>query len=242
MIRNLKVLGLALVAVFAMSAMAASGASAQTNGKFTSDGPATLDGVNTGEELENSLTAFGQETTCPNATYTGHEVGSLTNGVPNNAGSATITPHYGLCNTTPGFRTTVDMNECDYVFHLGETTPVPGNDEYFINSTVECDEGKHIVITLFTNATQHAENKPFCNITVTEEEKTYTGLKARDTTNGTIDITGTIEGITVDKKKNTLDNGILCPEKNNETSILHIDVSVTGKNASGGATGIGISH
>jgi hypothetical protein len=239
MIRNLKVLGLALVAVFAMSAMAASGASGQTNGKFTSDGPATLVGTPTGELGENSVTAFGQTVSCPNPIGTGHEVGSTMNGVPNGAISATVTPHYGVCNITPGFPTTIDMNGCDYVVVAGETVDV---DEYAGGYKIVCPEGQHVVWTMYTNATQHSEGKPFCNLTTTEEAKTYTGLKARDTTNGTIDLIGTIEGIKVDKKKNERDNGILCPEKNNETAIAHLDVLVTGKNASGEATAIGLSH
>ena len=47
MIRNLKVLGLALVAVFAMSAMVASAASA---GVLTSDGPVKIKATETGSQ------------------------------------------------------------------------------------------------------------------------------------------------------------------------------------------------
>ncbi len=55
MIRNLKALGLTLAAVFAMSAIAASAASAQ-QGTLTSDGPVTLYGTETGPAGSNAIT------------------------------------------------------------------------------------------------------------------------------------------------------------------------------------------
>jgi hypothetical protein len=238
MIRNLKVLGLALVAVFAMSAVAASAASAQ-NGIFTSDGPATLTGTNTEptKPLENSLTAFGKPVTCPNALYTGHEVGSTTKGVPNGATEITLTPHYGVC-AVEAFPATVDMNGCDYVLALRATTGIA--DQYNLHSTVKCPVGKHIVVTLFTNAAGHTASNPFCDITITENAAGYTGLKVKDTTNKTLDITGTIEGIAADKEiisGTTTDIGILCPKESTTTAVLHIDVS-----AVSGTTQIGLSH
>jgi hypothetical protein len=60
MTSKLKTLGLALVAAFAIGAVAASAASAQ-NGIFTSDGPATLIGTQTGTEFENLITVFGKD-------------------------------------------------------------------------------------------------------------------------------------------------------------------------------------
>jgi hypothetical protein len=101
MIRNLKALGLALVAVFALSAVAASAASAQ-QGFITSTGPVTLDGVEDGTnyfEIHN-LEPFGKvRVECPGSTFKGHEVGS-TKGIPSGAKTATITPNYNnlTCN------------------------------------------------------------------------------------------------------------------------------------------------
>jgi hypothetical protein len=85
----------------------------------------------------NSLTAFGGEVQCPNVVCTGHEEGSVTKGVPSGASSATITPHYKTC-TAFGAPATVDMNGCDYVFHLKETTVhESATDVYRITATVE---------------------------------------------------------------------------------------------------------
>jgi hypothetical protein len=239
MIRNLKALGLALVAVFAMSAVAASAASAQ-NGIFTSDGPATLIGTQTGAAVENSLTAFGKKLMCKNATYTGHKVNVTPHeAIPNGATEITLTPHYGVCELET-FPATVDMNGCDYDLKLTETTPTVA-DSYFVDAKVTCPVGKHIVVTLFTSAAGHTANNPFCHITITENPAGYTGLKAVDTTNKTIDLTGTIEGIEADKgiiSGTTPDVGILCPTETTKTGILHIDVSAVDKNG----TQIGLSH
>ncbi|HET8862739.1 MAG TPA: hypothetical protein VFM94_05775, partial [Solirubrobacterales bacterium] len=71
MIRNLKVLGLSLVAVFALGAVMASGAMAQ-NGLLTADGPFYLTG--TDEATGNALTYPGEEPlVCPGSHYKGEK-------------------------------------------------------------------------------------------------------------------------------------------------------------------------
>jgi hypothetical protein len=241
MTHKLKTLGLALAAVFAIGALAASAASAQ-NGIFTSDGPVTLIGTQTGGVNENAWTFFGKVDTCANATYTGHKVNVTPHEpIPNGATEITITPHYGTCVINTGaFPTTTDMNGCDYDLKLTETTPTV-TDSYFVDFKVTCPVGKHIVTTLFTNAAGHTANSPFCHITITENLAGYTGLKAVDTTNGTIDLTGTIEGVEADKEVisgTTTDVGILCPKETTKTGILHIDASFVSKNG----TQIALSH
>jgi hypothetical protein len=258
MIRNLKALGLALVAVFALSAVVASAASAQVKpGTLTSTGPVTLIGTQTapvGEEdvtKKNFLSAFGGTTTCATAKYTGHKALTLLQTedpetkkhelIPNDVSEITITPHYGVCNTkilASNFPTTVDMNGCDYTFDLKETTP--GVDTYTVRATVICPKDKHITITIFATAAKHTSNEPFCHVTITENAAGYLGLHATDTTNGKIDITGTVAGISADKKSPT--GSILCPEETTNTAELTQDVTVEGKNEAGGATTISLSH
>jgi len=240
MIRNLKALGFALVAVFVIGAMVASAASAQ-NGIITSDGPFTLKGVNTGAEAENSLTAFGQVVTCPNATYTGHKVAVTPHEkVPNNSSSVTITPSYGICKVGGTIKATVDMNGCDYVLHLGATTAIA--DQYKLTTTVICPPNEHIVVTLFTNEEFHKiKDIPFCHIKITEKAS-YDGLLLRDTTNNTFDLTGTIEGIEAHKENNSkttnTEASILCLPETTTAGVLHIDVGIT--ETSG--TAIKLSH
>jgi hypothetical protein len=239
MTRNLKALGLALVAVFAIGALAAAAASAQ-NGMLTADGPMTLKGTLTGEELANATTMFGQKTTCPEAIYTAHKYNITPHEkILSGETTITVTPHYGICKL-PGtlFKTTVDMNGCDYVLHLTKTTGVA--DQYAITTTIVCPTGKHIVMTLFTNEEFHKVKKEsFCHITLTEAAS-YDGLVATDTTNGSIDITGTIENIEADKEfivGTDTHKGILCPKETTKTGILHVDMNVKDTNG----TSIGIS-
>jgi hypothetical protein len=241
MTRNLKALGLALVAVFAMSAMTASAASAQ-NGKLTSTGPVTLKATNTGEAKLNQLEAFGLNVRCPNVVYTGHKVLVTPHEpIPSGASEITITPHYGVCSSL-GFPATVDMNGCDYVFDL-EGTKVGGTDEYNVGSTVKCEAGKHIKVTVFTTSAHNA-SEMFCEIEITEKVAAYTGLVAKDTTNGFGDINGTATGIEAHKRPGP-HSSIFCPnpEETTTTGALKIDVTVEGRNPTTGAqTSISISH
>ncbi len=230
MIRNLKVLGLALVAVFALASSAASAA----NGKLTSDGPVTLTGTETGAVTANQLTAFGSNVRCPGSTYSGHKLNQPNGFLTSGEEVATITPHYTdtACTATAlNLPATVDMNGCDYVFHLGAT--VAGKtDTYSILATVtNCTS--HIKVTVF-NA---ARTATVCTITVTENAAGYSGLEAVDTTNGEIDIIGSIS-----KKISVDEEGTLCGTHSEAEASLAQDVTVVGHNEAGEPTTIGISH
>ena len=91
MTRILKALGLALVAVFALSAVAASTASAQ-QGTLTSDGPVTLTATETGVG-QNWFEAFAAKIECPGSTFTGHKVATTPHTpISSGATEATLTP------------------------------------------------------------------------------------------------------------------------------------------------------
>jgi hypothetical protein len=244
MIRNLKALGLALIAVFALGAVVASAASAQMPGTLTSSGPVTLLGTQTPLEKpteKNFLSALGGTVTCANAIYTGHKYNVTPHiFIPNDVSTVTITPHYGSCVAKIGaasFPATVHMNGCDYVFHFEGTTP--GVDTYTVKATIE-GSCTAIVITVFATAVKHAAGESFCNLTVTPNSAGYPGLHATDTTNGKIDITGTATGISVDKKSPT--GSILCPEESTNLGTLTQDVLIEGKNEAGQGTNISLSH
>jgi hypothetical protein len=150
MTRNLKSLGLALVAVFAMSAVAASSASAVASDHFTTTKPsAFLTGVSHDNEYH---VTGGPAFTCTTSKFTGT--------VLNNATEMTIDPEYGgKFNHTPhntagtdfrecngaGGDVTVDMNGCHYDL-TGNTT---GLDAGFVDATVwiTCPAGQAIRIT-----------------------------------------------------------------------------------------------
>jgi hypothetical protein len=265
MTRNFKILGLALMAIFALGAVAASVASAQVQGKLTSTGPVTLTGTETGGAGANALTVFGGTLECPGSTYTGHLVtteAQTTNaekkliehknaGIGNNliaSGSttATLTPHYKEtnaegkpnCNGPLGTKATVDMNGCDYVAHLGVTTgDQTKGPTYGATFDVICPSSKEITITFFSGA--HT-GTPLCVIHIPEQlaKDMVSTVHATDTKNGTIDMLGTVEKITVTQTRNS----ILCPAgTESDEGILHLDVSTTGHNAEGKATTISLS-
>jgi hypothetical protein len=131
MTRTLKALGLALLAVCALS-VAASSASATVTDKFT----CTKDGVNiancdiTGTGSNSTFGAKdtpGLTVTCSTETFTGT--------VTNNSTEVTVAPHYTGC-TAFGGNAPIDTNSCHYVLK-GTTTTHKKTDE----TTNETDAG-----------------------------------------------------------------------------------------------------
>ncbi len=236
MIRNLKALGLALVAVFAMSAMTASAASA--SGVLTSDGPVTLDGVDTGEfgSGANALTAFGNEVECENSTYTGHKYNVTPHTfIESGESTATITPNYknGKC-VAAGFPATVQTAGCDYVFHIGEVAkdnegnPISGT--YEVTADLVCEGGSVVYVEAFAG---ESHGFRVCTDTITSQSG-LEGTAHLTNTEGDIDLTGDFEGIVASQSG-------LCGAGNTEEGVLHTDVTITGTNEEGGATSISIS-
>lgn len=236
MIRNLKATGLALVAVLALSAVASSSASA---GKLTSDGPVTLTSTLTGAENANGFIGFGGQILCSKAVYTAHKYNVTPHVfIPSGESSITLTPNYGTCKYTNGpttFITTVDMNGCDLALHLEEQV---GLFEFKTKTTIVCPTGQHITITFFTTAAKHTGGQSFCHITVTEKAGGYTGLIATDTANGKIDLTGTAEGLTADKKGS---EPVLCQEEMTANAKVSLDMTFEGKDEKGAATPVELS-
>jgi hypothetical protein len=245
MIRNLKVLGVALAAVFAMAAVTASAASAQ--GKLTSTGPVTLTGTETGEAAANRLTAFGAFVQCPGSTYTGHKAVTTPHAfIASGSTSATLTPHYKQttgtgapnCTGSLGTSATVDLNGCDYLINLGATTGgVAGT--YGVKFDVVCPAGKSITVTIWLSESAHTTEpgSPKCIIHVPAQTG-LAGAHATNTGNGSIDLTGTVTGITATQTRNS----ILCPSGTHTAAAeFHLDANVTGKSELGDPTSISLS-
>ena len=119
MIRKFKALGLALVAVFAMSAIVASAAQALPNGTLTTF-PAGKTVIATAEQTgEHEFTLTDHETEpgkfantkCKKATFTGSE------GVADGALTIRVTPIYEEC-TAFGQAATITTTGCHYVIHI----------------------------------------------------------------------------------------------------------------------------
>jgi hypothetical protein len=252
MIRNLKVLGLALAAVFAMSAVVASAASAQLQGFATSTGPFTITATETGAKGSgsNALTAFGAKVECFGSTYDGHNVltvketeeGKVHGLISSGSTTATITPTYNQkeCRAfnPEENEATVETNGCDFVFHVGETTEEKAG-TYGVTADVICPAGKAIHVSVWALGAKHETSNRLCTIKVPEQK----GLKGAHLTNtaGTpddIDITGTFLGITVEREGLCVLDG---KGKETKEGKFDIDVTAKGTTAAGVNTGLTIS-
>jgi hypothetical protein len=192
MIRNLKALGLALIAVFAFAAISAAGASAETpetkiHGALqtTPDGTANITGTELGGNHKFVVAGIGT-VECQESEFHGHIAGKTT--------SPTFTPTYNLCTMTVfgvSRPATVTHNECTYTLtahHFLEEQDTKGTGQIH----VVCPPGKKIEIHVFNNAA-HTELR--CTYAV-EPQTISTGISFHNTAVGSngkkvVDITAT---------------------------------------------------
>jgi hypothetical protein len=143
MTRNLKTLGLALVAVIVLCAVVTSAASAD---EFKAEKtPVTL----TGEydsKLDEFVTTKG-EVACVKGSFTGT---IATGGIPTTA--ITMTPVYDECFTNGVIPTVIDMNGCDY--------------RYTINVGASTAGSLHIICPKINNVTQEIKITELMGATV----------------------------------------------------------------------------
>ena len=126
MTRNLKVLGLALVAAFAMSAMVASAASATDYWFKSANSWTVLTGSQVGSD---QFTTNSGTVTCSTTSYTGSQSGTT-------ATTVSLTPTYSGCQIS-GVSATIHTNGCFYEFHTHTKTagtPTP----YHVTTTIRC--------------------------------------------------------------------------------------------------------
>jgi hypothetical protein len=215
--RNLKTLGLALVAVLAMSALTASAASA--NPFFTSTSyPQTLATEDTG--AEDLFTVSGNELTCSGETFSGTLTGKST--------GISVTPNYINCKTKGAAfnNVTVTHNGCNFEFTV--TTTI-NNHHHGGNVHIKCPVGKVIEIHHYSSQPHGSSS---CTVTVGPQTVaghpvTYTTDTAKKTIliEGVIPVAAQIHG--------ACSFGITV----NTTSEYH--ASTTAKAASGAAIHIG---
>ena len=226
MIRNLKVLGLSLVAVFAMSAMVASAASA---GELTSDGPVDLHAT----ENPAVLTAIaGQKVEC-HATYT---IGNV-NETPHATfitlpkANLTVTPDYTNCVSVIGelkAPLTVTMNGCDFVLHIGAQLEAG---KYSGTADVVCEGSNQIEVHAYSSA---AHSSTVCTYKIPAQ----TGLTGGFVKNaaGKVELGGPVTGIKATR------TGILCGgTAETKEAKQDIGVVVSGTNEAGAATNIEVT-
>ncbi|HEU5142423.1 MAG TPA: hypothetical protein VFU04_04615 [Solirubrobacterales bacterium] len=224
MTKYLKALGLAMVAAFAFSAISAAGASAQTAGHITSDGPVGLIGTEISEASgggPNKFTAFGSNVEC-DSVYEGHKENSTPSKgtkelISSGETSTTITPKWTNCN---GGRH-IDTRSCDMEISDATTTGgVAGT--YGVLGAIECNTpGDYI----FVDATAGCDVRVF-------EQTNLSGAHLTNQGGGHMRLHGTITGIHATTS---------CFDLTTTSASLHLDVTIKGTNAEGGATAVSIS-
>jgi hypothetical protein len=228
MIRNLKGFGAALLlAVFAMSAVAASAASAAP-GVLTSDGPVKLTGTSAG----GAATAFGFKVECHEHATVG-AVGETPHGfLTPPVSSFTVQTQSTNCVATIGVTiapATVTTNGCDGVTKIGETISA---EKWGGTGEIVCPESKQIEIHAYTNS---AHTSSICTVKIPPQTG-LTGGSVENIAGGKITLGGTVKGIKATK------TGVLCGGTAETNSAeVHGDAVVSGTSNAGEATAISIS-
>jgi len=189
MIRNLKVLGLAFVAVLAMSAVVSSAAQAVPS--FTCSAyPCSATGENkAGSE---TFTTPGGTVQC-DSHFTVEKYRTTTGeGVPSpGSPTVTVTPKYTNCVAFGFLGATVSMNDCDYEFHATEQL---GAGHYVHHVYINCPTGKAITIVAGT-----------CEVTVGTQS--LTDVTTLNLAGGSVTVVPTVKNITM----NVVKDGFGCP-------------------------------
>ena len=181
MIRKLKFLGLALAAVFAMSAVGASAASALV--QFHTEGAPVTITANQHEGTNGFDVQFG-EVKCTTAKLHGTTQEKTTET------TITLTPTYEGC-TFAGVATTIDMNGCDYTAHVHNLGP-----PYTGFITIKCVLGSEITVTGGNKCTVHVPAQTNLGTI------TYTNTGSGSTKEITVHLNG-IQNITYTQTKGT---------------------------------------
>jgi hypothetical protein len=198
MSRNLKVLGLAIGAVLALSAVMASAAMAVP--QFTaSEYPAQITGSNTkGSEV---FSTEGGKVEC-DSHFISHSQGAASS-------TLTVTPKYTECQAFGFLSATVNTEECSYVFHatdtITETEPV--HRHYWRHHVdVVCPTGQSIKVTASTCKAeikgQAASEQHGAAI-----NQGLTTVKTENLAGGSVTVTPNVSGIAY----TVTQDGFLCP-------------------------------
>lgn len=232
MIRNLKALGLAFVAVFAMSAIAATGAQAHMT--FKADGYPS--GIETVSSSAQEFVSEGQEGTevpfvCPGANFSASD-DSIT------GPSTTVLVDVEYLDGIPGnpclaagvFEVEVEENGCQFLFH-SQTTLNSDNSEGDVD-IVNCDE-EAPGIEIFIAAVG-------CEIFVPEQTVQGTAsahpIHYEDETNGYLEVSTTPELASVEYE----DNANCLETAGVHNATYEGSGTITGTNEAGETTEIGL--
>ncbi len=228
MIRNLKSLGLAIMAVIGMSAVVASAASADPP-TLISDGPVKLAGT----DLAKSVLTYNesQKIECHGKYSLGKENETPSGFIANPTTTATAAPTYSSCEGKLGVTNvsyTATMNGCDYVLHLGSTIEMG---KWGVTTDIVCPEGKEVEVHGYSSA-EHTTS--ICTFKLPAQTG-KAGAFVKNLEGGKVTLGGTVEGLKASR------TGVLCGGGNStESGKLDLDAEISGTNEKEGSTGIEI--
>ena len=244
MIRNLKALGLALVAVFAMSAVVSSVASAEVTspGLFTANVGANVQATIDGEqEGINLFTVNGLALTCGTVTLTGHPVKTKAEVPPthesvlegNTKGPSstdvTLLPKFGPNNchvVVAGLTKTVTVTEngCGFVFDAKKTVTA-GVTSYAAVATVECPVGKKIEVHVYSTAAGEGTTTCTYDIEAIAANTTMPGITLTNKVNQPTSVNDVTADISVKTTVNNTIKSAVCGQ--NATEIATYEGNAT---------------
>jgi hypothetical protein len=207
MIRNLKSLGLALVAVLAMSAVVASAASAAV--EFTGTGTAT-GAQSAGNE---TFTTTAGTVQC-DSHFAVEALGG--GGLSGSAKEVTVVPSYSNCVAFGFLGADVHENGCDYIFTATEKVSAG---VYKHHVKVDCPTSKGIEITAAT-----------CTVEIPETgNSSLTTVKTTNIAGGTVTVQPEVGGVT----GNVTRDGFGCPFSGlgHTTGSYHGHVAIAGSSS-----------
>jgi hypothetical protein len=233
MTRNLKALGLALLAALALGAMAASTAQATIgNAVATIEGGSGV--IHGKDEVAGQLTRNGRTITCTTAHY-------KSNTVTTGDASITVTPEYSNCHSA-GLPVTVTMNECAFIFAF--TADKPGAEHTFTAiSHLECPALKVAEIHVYSSHNNHTVGVSLCTYHFgAQNNKTEISLTNK-AAGGTTPKDWITADITVGGIVSTRTSGseLLCGNELDNAGTLHASAELKGTTHAGGAAGITMS-
>jgi len=226
MTRKVRTLGLAFVAVLAMSALGASVAQAGVSVLMSDQEKyhTTLDATQIGEHVfeVDTVEPLNDEVKCKKATFAGT--------LEKASSTITVIPTYAECKAF-GLTATVTTTGCEYTIHSAVTVNAPH--EYTAEVDVHCDVGKFIKVTTATCEVQVTEQTNLKHVMVTNDTNVKTELND-------VTVTPTVSNIAYHVTK----DGIGCPLTGVETrtdGIYTGNTTVTGT-FEGNPIGITMEH
>lgn len=215
MIRNIKVLGVAVVAVLAMSAFVASAASAS---KFMSEGNVnvTVKADQTGSHV---FTVDGSSITCTTAHF---ESAGL---ISSPAATVKVHPTYEGCTAFGFVNSPITTTGCDYTLSSGTESAA---DKFPGSLELTCSGTNKITIVAGT-----------CEVTVSGPQTFGTGLEFVNNTAGTKTVL--LDANAVKVNVNKVKDGFLCPLSGTGAGTGTYTGETTVKGFNSGSTQVGVT-